>query len=139
MTERRPGRGIRGAYARYRRGLRTRGWQRQIAKETGVSFQQVQRDLSPKVTESVTKRDSPVLRTDAPAGLAVATEIREAKRLVDSGLSQRQAAKALGVDEITVRRDVRQNAAESATKSRTPSPILRTDAPAGAAMAGAWS
>jgi predicted transcriptional regulator len=40
-------------------------------------------------------------------------------KLIESGMSQRKAAKLLGVDESTVRADVRENPAESAGKSRT--------------------
>jgi N6-adenosine-specific RNA methylase IME4 len=40
-------------------------------------------------------------------------------KLVEGGLSQRQAAKALGVDEGTVRGDLRKNSAPNAEKSRT--------------------
>jgi predicted transcriptional regulator len=43
----------------------------------------------------------------------------KAKELVESGLSQRKVAEALGVGEATVRRDLRQDGAESAPESRT--------------------
>lgn len=42
-----------------------------------------------------------------------------AAKLVDAGLSKRQAAKVLGVNERTVRDDLRGNSAQSAGKSRT--------------------
>jgi N6-adenosine-specific RNA methylase IME4 len=42
-----------------------------------------------------------------------------AQQLIDSGVSQRQAAKLLGVSEWTIRSDVRGNLAESARKPRT--------------------
>lgn len=51
--------------------------------------------------------------------LTIAARREAATKLVESGMSQRQAAKALGVDEGTVRGDLRKNSAESAEKSRT--------------------
>jgi hypothetical protein len=42
-----------------------------------------------------------------------------ATKLIEGGVSQRQVAKLLGVDEGTVRNDVRNNSAKSAEKSRT--------------------
>jgi transposase len=46
-------------------------------------------------------------------------------KLVRSGMSQRQAAKVLGVDESTVRADLRDNPAENAEESRTPATRTR--------------
>lgn len=56
-----------------------------------------------------------------PEKLRLTIEARreQAKALVEGGMSQRQAAIALGVDETTIRRDLRQNAADSAAESRT--------------------
>jgi N6-adenosine-specific RNA methylase IME4/DNA-binding CsgD family transcriptional regulator len=50
--------------------------------------------------------------------LTVAARRQTAAKLVESGMSQRQAAKALGVAEGTVRNDLRNNSAESAQKLR---------------------
>ena len=55
----------------------------------------------------VLKRD-PILRREA------------AITMVESGISQRQAAKLLGVDEGTIRNDVRKDSAKNAEKVRTP-------------------
>jgi hypothetical protein len=55
---------------------------------------------------------------------------RESKRLTTpiseggQGLSQRQAAKVLGVDEGTIRNDLRNNSAENAEKFRIEKPAL---------------
>lgn len=56
-----------------------------------------------------------------PEQLRLTVEARRetAAKLIEGGLSQRQAAKALGVDESTVRADMRENPAENAGKSRT--------------------
>lgn len=54
--------------------------------------------------------------------LTVAARKEKAKELVDAGMSKRQAAEVLGVDESTVRADVRENPAQKAGKSRTPKP-----------------
>lgn len=51
--------------------------------------------------------------------LTIEARKEKAKKLIGSGLSQRQAAKVLGVDESTVRADLRKNPAENAEKSRT--------------------
>jgi transposase len=51
--------------------------------------------------------------------LTVAARRETAAKLVEGGMSQRQAAKALGVDEGTVRGDLRKNSADGAEKSRT--------------------
>jgi N6-adenosine-specific RNA methylase IME4 len=51
--------------------------------------------------------------------LTVAARRQAAVKLIEGGMSQRQAAKALGVDEGTVRGDLRKNSAPSAEKSRT--------------------
>jgi predicted transcriptional regulator len=51
--------------------------------------------------------------------LTVAARRETATKLVEGGMSQRQVAKALGVDESTVRADLRENPAEDAGKSRT--------------------
>lgn len=51
--------------------------------------------------------------------LTIAARREQAKALVDGGMSQREAARALGVDETTIRRDLRQTAAENAAESRT--------------------
>jgi hypothetical protein len=55
--------------------------------------------------------------------LTIEARKEKAKELIDAGLSQRQAAQALGVDETTVR--LRQTAAQDAAESRTsPEPTL---------------
>jgi len=56
-----------------------------------------------------------------PEQLRLTVEARREKaaKLVEGGMSQRQAAKALGVDEGTVRNDLRKNSAQDAEKSRT--------------------
>jgi transcriptional regulator with XRE-family HTH domain len=56
--------------------------------------------------------------------LKIEARKEKAKELIDAGMSQRQAAKALGVDERTVRRDMRPDAAENAAERRTPEPSL---------------
>jgi DNA-binding CsgD family transcriptional regulator len=43
----------------------------------------------------------------------------EQHKLIESGLSQRQTAKLIGVSEFTIRHDLRGNIAKSAIKSRT--------------------
>jgi predicted transcriptional regulator len=50
--------------------------------------------------------------------LTVMARQAKAKQLVDSGMSQRKTAKALGVSEKQVRRDLRPKAAKSADKGR---------------------
>jgi hypothetical protein len=62
--------------------------------------------------------------------LAIAARKEDARRLTSAiaeggkGLSKRQAAKVLGVDEKQIRRDLRTKAAESADKGRTEKPTL---------------
>ena len=52
--------------------------------------------------------------------LTVSARRIEAKKLIDSGLSQRQAAKALGVDHATINRDLAvQNAPRNGAKCTT--------------------
>jgi len=51
--------------------------------------------------------------------LTIAARREVTVKLVEGGLSQRQAAKVLGVDEKTVRKDMRTKSAESADKVRT--------------------
>jgi len=51
--------------------------------------------------------------------LTVAARRETAAKLIEGGMSQRQAAKVLGVDEGTVRNDLRKNSAENAEKPRT--------------------
>ena len=56
-----------------------------------------------------------------PEKLQLTIEARRerAKELVDAGMSQRQAAVVLGVNEKTVRNDLRNNSAENAEEVRT--------------------
>jgi N6-adenosine-specific RNA methylase IME4 len=58
--------------------------------------------------------------------LTIEARREKAKELVEGGLSQRDAAKALGVDEKTVRNDLRNDSAESAEQFRTPDRVERT-------------
>jgi len=51
--------------------------------------------------------------------LTVAARRETAAKLIESGMSQRQAAKVLGVDHKTIRRDVGKSAPESGAKSPT--------------------
>lgn len=51
--------------------------------------------------------------------LTVAARQEQAKKLIAGGMSQRQAAKVLGVGEATVRRDLRQDDAQDAPERRT--------------------
>jgi N6-adenosine-specific RNA methylase IME4 len=51
--------------------------------------------------------------------LTVAARKETAAKLIEGGMSQRQAAKALGVGEATVRRDLRQDDAKDAPERRT--------------------
>jgi transposase len=60
--------------------------------------------------------------------LTIQARDEKAKELVDAGLSQRQAAKALGVDEGTIRKRLRKSSAKSAEKRRTPTPAAPTPA-----------
>jgi 16S rRNA G966 N2-methylase RsmD len=57
--------------------------------------------------------------------LTVAARQEAAVKLVESGMSQRQAAKLLGVAEGTIRNDVRKSSAESAQQLRTPATRTR--------------
>lgn len=75
--------------------------------------------------------------TESELRLTVLGRKAEAKRIVASGVSQRKAAEALGVDEKTVRRDMRQNAAEGAAKCRASKP--KTPKPKPALPAGKFS
>lgn len=59
------------------------------------------------------------LTTPEDFRLTIAKRQEAAKALVNGGISRRQAAKALGVDESTIREDVRENPAPDAGKSRT--------------------
>jgi ParB family chromosome partitioning protein len=60
------------------------------------------------------------LTTPESTRLTIIKRQQEAKRLVNSGMSQRKAAKALGVDKRTIGRDVGQNAPQSGAKIPTP-------------------
>jgi N6-adenosine-specific RNA methylase IME4 len=51
--------------------------------------------------------------------LTIQARRETATKLIEAGLSQRQAAKVLGVDEGTVRNDLRKNSAEGAENPRT--------------------
>jgi phage N-6-adenine-methyltransferase len=51
--------------------------------------------------------------------LTIAKRRETARALVNGGMSRRKVAKALGVGEATIRRDVRQNDAKSASELRT--------------------
>jgi predicted transcriptional regulator len=51
--------------------------------------------------------------------LAVAARREAAQQLCAAGMSQRRAAKVLGVTHATIRRDVEQNVPKSGTKSST--------------------
>lgn len=57
--------------------------------------------------------------------LTITARREEAKRLVDSGMSQRQAAKALGVSREQVRRDVTPKVSKGDTKRVTKAEALR--------------
>lgn len=54
--------------------------------------------------------------------LSIADRKAAAIKLVEGGMSQRQAAKLLGVSQMTIMRDVKQNVSKSETKSDTDSP-----------------
>src|SRR5262249_18256354 len=54
--------------------------------------------------------------------LSITKRKEEAQKLVNGGMSRRQAAKVLGANEGTVRNDLRNNSAESAEKSRPTKP-----------------
>jgi N6-adenosine-specific RNA methylase IME4/DNA-binding CsgD family transcriptional regulator len=51
--------------------------------------------------------------------LTITARRETASKLIEAGMSQREAAKVLGVDESTVRADLRENPAQAAEKSRT--------------------
>jgi len=66
---------------------------------------------------------------------AICARCSTAKALVASGVSQRKAAKMLGVTETTVRRDVRRNDAKSASEKRTGSTATKARRAAASARA----
>jgi DeoR/GlpR family transcriptional regulator of sugar metabolism len=78
----------------------------------GVTHTTIRRDVEQDVPESGTSRS-----TGSPA-----------LKLIEGGMSLRQAAKVLGVDEKTIRKDMRTESAESADQVRTGSPE-ENDAP----------
>ncbi|MGH8566908.1 MAG: hypothetical protein ACREXU_02570 [Gammaproteobacteria bacterium] len=53
----------------------------------------------------------------------------KARQLVDAGLSQRQAAKVLGVSQMQVHRDVKQKVSKTDTKRFTRAPAPGTSPP----------
>jgi hypothetical protein len=66
-----------------------------------------------------------------PLGRQLLVAAKNRREIQAAGVSNRGTAKALGVDEITVRRDVTQPAANVAPPSSNPAPLLGgEDAPA---------
>jgi len=60
------------------------------------------------------------LTTAEDLRLTISKRRETAQAMIESGMSQRQVAKVLGVNEKTIRNDTRNNSAESAEKVRSP-------------------
>jgi hypothetical protein len=90
-----------------------------ITKSLGDLLVAVRDHTDSLVTENIVKADA--LR------LTIAARAEEAQRLVDSGMSQRGAAKVLGVDKRTIGRDLGHNAPECGAKSPSDSQPSRRE------------